>query len=961
MIRGYEATLDAEWLPLSELHKKHLQHLEEILSLYLKGDRNIPAVAVVGPYGQGKTQLLFHIFKRIIEGGGISVYTHADRIIKLINQKGGANTKVLPSDLPKYLKEAMLEEIQNIRNDQSEKNILMTDPQIIDYLRKRLPNNLRDKPMVLLIDELEQAYHSLQDKVETSDRNPIRSLLDPKEIYTILAFAPRSIYEYELGATLGEGEAESSRLSIFPLPALSPKELKKFLNIPSRGLANFIWWISRGRARYAIKAFQESLKYALKEPRGFRSFIESMGKISGVPCFDLDALMDKERNFLTNWEEILKLVPSLTTDEEEWTLLFKIDRHFASKAISFFGKLGFSGKYSMILSDYLHILLRAISNEDEEAIIKIKDALSLVQATYELSLEHTYDEGFISVLQKELDELQTNPSLRYTLPAIMEETGIAERKKSSKFFPFDFEKLLEFFPFPLSSPQLPGTSRNVVDKWLANLGDYPLAEDKKGFTSFLLFKDFEHFGRYYKNRKHKFAEQVLPEKRLTTILILRGNYSLTQLPGVAVWLKNQGRLNILRVRPSLLADFLCNALFLIEPDFNQPRLPLRKEIERLREKFRESGDRATARKIHHYWSAFDELISSISQTLPGASKSFTYERKGVAFEMAYERQKSSEAFFYPFTLAFFAEDTEGLRALAQLRSWSERSERPLNEYLPEESGYRTAVRFLPTTDRKGVPRHSDSVRTIQSFFKDRVADLDNLVDLLSKEEFRMLVDDELSRFLSETYYESKRFQAISEGEKKRVLEYLDQSLDIQRKISEEEKALESSIGVGFAASLKFSPEQEKAIDGLRALVDGGDAWRSAVYQRVFFIFVEQIAIAVKNKADGFWKSINELPPDEYRKLKGLEGLFSLPNQLSEDVYRYIDVPRDKFASELNKIRKDVLKKIQDYMSGLHGNNILAVYNHFKDLIDLQEQLEGIRDDITLIKEETLQLYRLIKG
>jgi len=961
MIRGYEATLGAEWSPLSEQHKKHLHHLEEILSAYLKGNRDIPAVAVVGPYGQGKTQLLFHIFKRIIEGEGISVYTHADRIVKLINQKVGKNNKVLPSDLPKYLKETMLEEVKNIRNDQSEKNILLTDQQIIDYLKDRLPDNLRNKPMVLLIDELEQAYQLLQDKVETSDRNPIRSLLDPKEFYTVLAFAPRSIYEYELGATLGEGEAESSRLSIFPLPTLSPKELKKFLGIPSRGLANFVWWMSRGRARYAIKAFQESKKYAIEEPRGFRSFIESMGKISGVPCFDLDVLMDRKGNFETNWKDILNLVPSSTTDEEEWALLFKIDGNFASKSISFFGKLGFPGKYSMILSDYLTLLLRAISNEDEEAIIKKKDALPLVRATYELSLEHTYDEEFISVLQKALDELQIDLSLKYSLPDIMEEAAIAERTKLSKFLPFDFEKLLQFFPFPLSSPQLPRTSRNVVDKWLADLGDYPLAEDKEGLTSLLFFKDFEQFKRYHENRKHKFAEQALPEERLTTILLLRGEYSSMQLPAVAFWLKNQGRLNLERVRPSLLADFLCNALFLMDPDFNQPRVLLRKEIGNLREKFRESGDRATARKIYHYWSALDEFIRSVSKTLPGTSNSFTYERKGVAFERAYERQKSSEAFFYPFTLAFYAEDTEGLRALTQLRSWSERSDRPLNEYLPEEGGYRTAVSYLPTTDRKGVLRQSDSVRAIQSFFKDRVADLESLADSLSKEEFRMLVDDELSRFLLDSYYESKRFQAISEGEKKRVLEYLDQSLDLQRKILEEEEALKSSIGIGFEASLKFSSQQTQAISELRALLKGSDTWRSTIYQRVFFTFVEQIAIAIKNKADKFWKSLNQLPTYEYKKLKGLKELFSLPNQLPEDVFRYVGVSRDKFASELNKIQKDMEKKIHDYMGGLHGNNIVAIYNHFKDLMELQERLEDIRNNITSIKGETLQRYRKIKG
>jgi len=960
MLRGYEATLDAEWLPLSEQHLKHLQHLERILTEYLRGNKDIPAVAVVGPYGQGKTQLLFHIVKKVVEEGGVPVYTHADRIVKLINQKTGEDAKVLPLDLPKYIQEAMLEEIRNIRNGQSKKNTLLTNQQVINYLEGRLTGDLGNKPMVLLIDELEQAYQTLRDKIDTSDRNPIRSLLNPKEILTVLAFAPRSIYEYELGATLGEGEAETSRLSIFPLPTLSPKELRRFLKIPSRGFANFIWWLSRGRARHAIKALQESQKYAMEETRGFRSFVESMGRIGGVPSFDLDALTDRKGNFATKWKDVLNLVPSSTTNEEEWALLFRIDGDFAPKAISFFGKLGFSGTYSMILADYLSLLLRAISSEDEEAIIKKKDALSLLVATYELSLEHTYDEGFISSLQKDLDELQTNPSLRYSLPDIMEEAGIAESKKLSEFLPFDFERVLRFFPFPLSSPRLPGTSTNEVEKWLKNVGDNLLAEDKEGPTSLLFFKDFDHFKVYYEKRKHKFVEQTLPEKSLAAILLLEGEYSSTQSPALVLWLRNQGRLNVERVRPSLLADFLCNALFLTKPDFSQPRLPLRKEIESLREEFRESGDRATARKIYHYRSALDEFIRSVSQTLPGTSKSFTYEKQGVAFEGAYERQKSSRAFFYPFCLACYVEDTEGLRALAQLRASSERSERPLNEYLPEEGGYRTAVRFLPTTHGTlKVPRHSDSVGTIKSFFKDKVTDLENLVDSLSKEEFRMLVDDELSRFLLDAYYESKRFKGISEGEKKRALEYLVQSLDLQKKILDEEEALKSSVGVGFEASLKFSPQEEQAIRGLVPLVEGSDGWSSAVYQRVFFTFVEQSAIAVKNKADRFWKTVNQLPSYEYMKLKGIGDLFSLPGQLRDEVFRYINVSRDRFASELNKMRAE--KRMEDYKDGLHGNNLVAAYNDFKDLIDLQEQVEAITNNISSIKEESLELYRQIKG
>jgi len=51
-----------------------------------------------------------------------------------------------------------------------------------------------------------------------------------------------------------------------------------------------------------------------------------------------------------------------------------------------------------------------------------------------------------------------------------------------------------------------------------------------------------------------------------------------------------------KTRPTLLANFLGNALFLFNPDFDQPRALARKELEILRDRFTDRGDRATARK-----------------------------------------------------------------------------------------------------------------------------------------------------------------------------------------------------------------------------------------------------------------------------------------------------------------------------------------------------------------------------
>jgi hypothetical protein len=955
-ILGYEAAIETEWRPLSDQHAAYLNQIDAYIRELSKGNRNIPRIAIVGPYGQGKTQLLFHIMKLTFENGGIAIYTHADRIVRLIERNAKQDGAILPSDLPPLLKDAILNDLKNL--DKPDNLLLITDSEVLTYLKNHTTSDITKTYLVLLVDELEQAYELLQQKIKTSDRNPIRSLLDSKEIYTVLAFAPRSIYEYKIGATLGEGEAERSRFETIYLPPVTVRQIKKYLNISEKGFANFIWWMSRGRARFLIKAFQQSQNYSLKEQRGFKSFVEAMGKISGVPCFDLDALVDKGGKFISNWKEVFNLTPAGTGEDKERALLFRIDGDFDKKATEFFGKLGFSGSHAITLSDYLNFLLDGVSDDGGEAVIKKKDSIALIQATYELALEHTHDEKLVAELQKRLDDLQAQPDLRYSLPDMMEEAGVTEGVKPNKLLPFDFDKLLEFFPFPLSSPQMPGASKEDVNKWLTELPDFPLAEDEESSVVVLFFQDFDHFKRYCENEKHAFSEKVLPERKRTAILLLEGDVSSKDLPALGRWLKNQGRLLIEKLRPSLLADFIANALYLIRPNFKQPRPYLRKELETLGKKFEEKSDRATVGKVLRYSSALNELVSSLPTEFAGTLRSFAYERKGVAFEGEFLRQRGTEAFPYPLTLGFYEEDTEGLRALAQVRSLAERSGRPLSEFLPEKGGYRTAVSFLPTTDRKGAPRHSDSVEAIRGQYKDKMDDLEELVRLLAKEEITNLVEDELTRYLLQSYHDAQRFKSIAQGEKQVTLEYLRGALETQSKILKQEQALKASIGMGFEASLRFSPEQEKAVRELQATIEKADTWRSAVYQRAFFIFVEQLAIGIKENADTFWKFLNGLPPKEFQDLSKLSDLPSFPDQMPQEVFGYLSITRDKLASELKRKKAEIEKEIQNrQIGGLGPSTITALHGYFKDLIALREDLDELKKGMVPLKENLMSRYR----
>jgi len=575
-----------------------------------------------------------------------------------------------------------------------------------------------------------------------------------------------------------------------------------------------------------------------------------------------------------------------------------------------------------------------------------------------LALEHTHDEKLIGELQKKLDNLEAQPDLRYSLPDMMEESGIAESVKPDKLLSFDFDKLLEFFPFPLSSPQMPGAIKEDVDKWLNELPDLPLAEDEQSSVVVLFFKDINHFKRYCEHEKRAFIEKVLPERKRVTILFLQGDIPSKDLPALARWLKNQGRLQIEKLRPSLISDFLANALFLVKPNFKQPRSYLRKELETLGKEFEEKNDRATVGKILRHSSTLNELVCSLPTEFAGPLGSFEYERKGVAFEGEFSRQRGTEAFHYPLMLAFFDEDTEGLRALAQVRGLAERSGKPLFDFLPEKGGYRTAVGFLPATDRKGAPRHNESIETIRSQYKEKMDDLEELVRLLAKEEISNLVEDELTRYLLQSYHDAQKFKSIAHGEKETTIEYLASSLEIQGKILEQDLSLKTAIGRGFEASLKFSPEQEQAFRDLREMLGKADKWRSIVYQRVFLVFAEQLAIGIKANADAFWKTLNNLPPKEFQDLNKLGDLFSFPDNMPEEVFKYLAVSRDKLATELKTMRAEIEKEIQNkHIEGLGPQSIKALHEHFKDLIDLKEHLEQIREALTPMKEQILNKYR----
>ena len=143
LVLGYEAAIENDWLPLSDRHKAYLQQIDTYMDELSKGNMDIPRIAIVGPYGQGKTQLLFHIMKQTFQNGGVAIYTHADRIVKLIEDKYGIDSAILPSDLPGLVREAILTDLKNVGTHNE--LLLVKEPDILNYIKSHLGSELSPK------------------------------------------------------------------------------------------------------------------------------------------------------------------------------------------------------------------------------------------------------------------------------------------------------------------------------------------------------------------------------------------------------------------------------------------------------------------------------------------------------------------------------------------------------------------------------------------------------------------------------------------------------------------------------------------------------------------------------------------------------------------------------------------------------------------------------------------------
>ena len=924
----YRAKILTPWIDLSEQHSNFRKKAEQVIEAFSRG-KSVPHIAVTGPYGQGKTQFLFHLMRIALDNNCIPVYTYASSLRDLVTETTNA------AKFADIVHTAAFAEVDAIRKNKP--GPLTTDTALSDFIRDRSPTGLPKAPVILFVDEWEQVYAELQNVVTTSDRNPLRALFDRSDIHLVLGFAPLSSYESGAGNLLGQGEADRRRLTVFRIPPVSPRQFRDYLQLDP-GQANFFWWLGRGRMGLVLKAYQDSKNFDIQSSDGISSLVNvSMGNISGVPALDLDTLFEK-----SNWREIYDLHPRDAASATR--CVFILDEGFEEKSKAFFMKLGFTAANSLSLGHYLQMLLEALSNKDGIAVLNsAEDFTVLVEATRDLALEFVDSPEAAHAFQERYEGLGSQADL--TMRGLLDTTGtVGELKDYSLALPFEFKDIVHFFPFPLSVPTLPGASEADVTNWIQQHGSKPLAEDRIEDTHFLVFEDFLSFSKYTREHERVFVERSLPQLRHSHIALLSG--VVGDLNGVALWLQTQGRLTLSLVQPKSLADLIRNSCYLSSRQKTSCSATLRDRIHELQISFERDGDRATARKILLYLAALNQSFRDNCQT---HSERYTYtdERRGPLAN-DFQRLRESYAFTFPFWLAFAIEDHQSFDELANLRSFLIDGG-PLSRFLPQEGGYRTAVNYLPTRRGSQPSQLNEQVKRVRDFYKPMLTELNTLADVVSEDLFTGLVEDDLSRFLLRSIFRLKGEMEPTQPVIARLVDRFKHAIEIRDAVSETEDQLESVTGLKFDSSLNFLAEEGVQIRQLINILENASALRKE-QALVLIEFANGVAGGIQEKSGTYDKSVKVLKYDPlWSQILRLEGLSTLADTGNNDLLEYLELSRDRLATIIDDSLKQ--SRTQASSSGPFDQSSLeSVHRLFQPPLELLDAINAIQNRIATCNE-----------
>lgn len=289
-----------KWIDLSENHQKIRKKVEEYISISCR-DRSADAnpLMVKGAFGVGKTNMLSYAFTYAwTELGVPAFFIDLNSIIDAIDERkkdlgvtlidGNTLIDILEEQvelLKIQLNEGDWEKINGFSNNhtdtESVNNFLedvkplqlaelngttLSERKLSELSGEKIRHAVKSgSKALLIIDEFEDKYWKLKQRLEYSGGGPLRVLFEyvikpDSQFYLIIGNGPASGYEVgaENADASGSETAQNRRLEVLNVPFPRPTMLSRsFLANESIGYINFIWWLSRSRPGLIQKAIDE--------------------------------------------------------------------------------------------------------------------------------------------------------------------------------------------------------------------------------------------------------------------------------------------------------------------------------------------------------------------------------------------------------------------------------------------------------------------------------------------------------------------------------------------------------------------------------------------------------------------------------------------------------------------------------------------------------------------------------
>ena len=599
----YEASIDKNWKDFTDIHATIRKNLEKPIEKFISGEKQ-NLFALWGPYGQGKTQLMYHLFKYSWEKGGIALFTKLEKLLPEDEMRSGK--------FKDYIERLVKQTIIKIKEGEIDNADLLNN-ECKNWLKQWLKNNsIKKKNLeeraVLLVDEMEQNYRSLLDKVITEDSSPLKDCTAQNDFMIIAAFAPTSQYEAM------SGEAEKRRWEPYRLPTLPAEVLRE----KNAKYGNFTWWVSKGRLGLAFKILDILQNRQLNNFKDFEEFAnKDVGSIAKVPSIDTNELA----KYIKIKDYIIELFPHSEIKHEKGVVSGKIieEVEFIDILKECLTEEGWEEKEIELFNDYLKYVISALSNENGFLLPQKDDGndpkriLILLKTAVNFAIETEGREEVIASIYDKIYKWQNFERFYYTkiFPRI---SGLS----SSDGTAISYDLLPKVFPLPITSPII---GKNSIEKSRENLlTSYPstdyMAEDVEttsgGQITFCYFINNQKLKQFLDSTKVK---DFLPSDKGLICIVLENKENI-RLQGVTGWLRAQNRMKI-EYPSKILMDFLISFMdyYQLSSQNKGFRDILKEKVEK---EFKE--DKTLSRKLDYYKNILNEFIRFNSNLILSSAK-----------------------------------------------------------------------------------------------------------------------------------------------------------------------------------------------------------------------------------------------------------------------------------------------------------------------------------------------------